>query len=83
MGLDTSCEVATSKGRIDLVLSVERYIYVIEFKYDQSAQKALEQIFARKYYEKYLTSGKEVVLVGVGLNYKDKELEIEWVKGSG
>lgn len=81
LGLDTSCEVATSKGRIDLVLFTERYLYVIELKFNESAKRALEQIFDRKYYEKYLNSGKEVVLVGMSLNNKQKELHIDWIKG--
>ncbi len=82
LGFDTRCDVATSKGRIDLVISTEKYLYVIELKFNESAQKALEQIHDRKYYEKYLTSEKEVVLVGMALNYKEKELAVDWVKGS-
>jgi hypothetical protein len=82
LGLATSCEVVTSKGRIDLVLFTEKYIYVIELKFNTSAQKALEQIHEKKYYEKYQLSGKEIILVGLALNYKEKELSVEWVEGS-
>lgn len=82
LGIETACEVATDKGRIDLVVNAEKYIYIIEFKFDNQAQKALEQIMARKYYEKYFNAGKEIILVGMALNYKDKELSVEWVEGS-
>lgn len=56
LGFETSCEVATSKGRINLVLNAEKYIYVIELKFDKSSSVALEQIKSRKYYEKYLST---------------------------
>lgn len=64
------------------MVSTERYLYVIEIKFNGTAQKALDQIFERKYHEKYLTSTKEVILVGMSLNYQEKELFVDWVKGS-
>ncbi len=82
LGFDTRCEVATSKGRIDLVLTTQRYLYVIELKFNETGKKALAQIFERKYYEKFLTSEQEIILVGMSLNYKEKELFVDWVKGT-
>lgn len=80
LDLDTSCEVSTSKGRIDFVVTTKQYIYVIEFKFNQPAKRALSQIMKRKYYEKYQSKDKEVVLLGISFHYQDKELHIEYVK---
>lgn len=39
-----------------------------------SGQKALEQIKEKKYYEKYLEQGKEMVLMGVGFDAKERNI---------
>ncbi len=75
-------EVATSHGRADLVLETAHDIFIFEFKYDKSAQEAFDQIIRKKYYEKYMYMGKPITLVGIDMNIKDKELELEWVQQS-
>lgn len=37
-------EYRTSNGRIDILIKTDKYIYVMEFKYDGSAQEAIDQI---------------------------------------
>ena len=47
VGLYTQVEYHTSQGRIDLVLKTDRYIYVMEFKLNGTADKtALKEFFA-------------------------------------
>jgi hypothetical protein len=78
LGLDIQSEIATSVGRIDLTLITPKYIYILEFKFNKPAQEALQQIQDKRYYEKYLSSKKELILIGVSFNYKNKQLELEW-----
>ncbi|HEV2601310.1 MAG TPA: AAA family ATPase [Candidatus Babeliales bacterium] len=73
-------EVASSHGRADLVLHTARNIIVFEFKYNSLAQNALDQILQKKYYEKYMNQNKEIVLVGINITFKEKQLEFEWIK---
>ena len=49
VGLYTQVEYHTSQGRIDLVLKTDRYIYVMEFKLNGTAEEALRQIEERQY----------------------------------
>ncbi|MCX6583689.1 MAG: AAA family ATPase [Candidatus Aminicenantes bacterium] len=72
-GADVRCEVPTNTGRIDAVLETGNKIYIMEFKLG-SELEALEQIKKMKYYEKYLGSGKEIVLLGVGFNLKQRNI---------
>ncbi|MEB3314888.1 MAG: PD-(D/E)XK nuclease domain-containing protein, partial [Candidatus Melainabacteria bacterium] len=46
-------EDRSSSGRVDLVLENDTDIYIFEFKVDQPARVALDQIKTKKYYEKY------------------------------
>ena len=51
---------------------------MIEFKVDQPG-RALEQIRARGYHEKYLGRGREVYLVGISFDSEEKNiLEFAW-----
>lgn len=68
LGMAATSEVSTNKGRIDLVLTTSTHLYVFELKFKDTAQKALDQILERKYYQKYLHQGKEITLVGLALN---------------
>ena len=44
IGLRTDAEYKTSAGRIDILVRTDEYVYVLELKYDRSAEEALEQI---------------------------------------
>ncbi|MFW5891750.1 MAG: AAA family ATPase [bacterium] len=73
MGMKLNLEDLTDKGQIDGVLEFEDKLYIIEFKMD-SARKAMDQILEKKYYEKYVNSGKKINLLGIG-GFKNKKLE--------
>ena len=79
MGVRVSAEVHTNKGRIDAVIQTSTHIYLFEFKLG-TAEKAIEQIEDKKYYEKYLPLGKEIVLIGVGFNVEEKNIHSYLVK---
>lgn len=72
-GADVRCKVPTNTGRIDAVLETGNKIYIMEFKLG-SEHEALEQIKKMKYYEKYLGSGKEVFLVGLGFDLEQRNV---------
>ena len=44
VGFYTEAEYHTSEGRIDLILKTEKYVYVMEFKLEGTAEEALRQI---------------------------------------
>ncbi|MEM8523973.1 MAG: AAA family ATPase [Bacteroidota bacterium] len=86
VGVHLFLEKETSKGRIDAVLELPDKIYVIEFKFgkvegrikkvETLAQNALQQIEERQYHQPYLSSGKKVILFGIG--FLEKELAGGW-----
>jgi len=56
-------EDVTNNGRIDLSVFIDDKLYIFEFKVDKKG--ALEQIKEKKYFGKYLSSGKEIYIIGV------------------
>ena len=78
-GMKAQSEYSTSHGRIDLVLDLPKIIYVIEIKFNESAQIALQQIEERRYYEQFLKSGKKVILLGLAFKREPNNFDIEYV----
>jgi len=76
IGAYIDVEVKTNLGRIDAVLQNDDTIFIIEFKVNQSAETALQQIIDKKYYEKYQSSPKKIALIG--MNCFDKTIQ-EWL----
>ncbi|MCS6967662.1 MAG: PD-(D/E)XK nuclease domain-containing protein [Bernardetiaceae bacterium] len=81
LGVYALSEVHTSRGRIDVVVEIGRWVYVIEFKVGEGGgEEALRQIKERGYYQRYMHRGKEVVLMGLGCYQKQvKEIRVEKV----
>ena len=75
LGQFIEAEVHTSDGRIDAVVQTDTHIYVIEFKLDESADIALQQIQEKGYIQKYQQSDKD--LVGVGINFSSTSKSVE------
>ncbi|MBR3820450.1 MAG: ATP-binding protein [Kiritimatiellae bacterium] len=74
IGVGVTPEVRTNEGRIDAVMETPDHVYVMEFKRDKSAAEALEQIKEKKYYEKFLGSGKKITLVGVNFDSEKRTI---------
>ncbi len=71
-GMFVETEVSTAKGQVDAVIHSDSAIYVIEFKLDESAEIALQQIRQQRYGSKYLSRGKEVLALGINFSSEQK-----------
>ena len=76
-GADIIAEEPTAKGRADIILKVQKGIYVIELKYDGTAEEALAQIDQRGYAEKYRLDGRPITKVGIAFSSKERNIT-EW-----
>ncbi|MEB3221941.1 MAG: PD-(D/E)XK nuclease domain-containing protein, partial [Candidatus Sericytochromatia bacterium] len=76
LGLDARVEDATNKGRIDLALRLEDRVYLFEFKVVEQVPdgRALAQLQARGYAEKYRTPGVPVTLVGIEFSREQRNV---------
>ena len=78
IGMRPLSEVATSDGRIDMVIDCPKAIYIMEFKYspnDKDLSKvALEQIKDKKYHQPFILQQKTIV--GIGYSFGERSRQI-------
>ena len=77
LGQYVRCEQHTSNGRIDCTLETDKYIYIFEFKRDDSADNALKQINDMGYAAPYAADKKKLYKIGVSFDSKTRQM-VEW-----
>ena len=80
-GFYAEVEEHTSKGRMDMTVRTDRYIYIFEFKFNASADIALKQIEDMGYADKFKEDSREVIRIGA--NYSSEVRNIDSWKVSG
>ena len=65
-------EDCTNQGRIDMSITVEDNVYIIEFK--MGTGDGITQIMEKKYYEKYQNQGKNIYLVGINFDSEKRNI---------
>ena len=63
-----------SKGRTDIVIELDHFVYILELKLDSSSDIALNQIHEKKYFEPYELNGKRIILIGINFSSKDRNI---------
>ena len=74
-GFYTQVEYHTSRGRIDLVLKTDKFIYVMEFKQGATAEEALAQINEKGYADAFASDSR--TLYKIGVSFSDEQRNIE------
>ena len=78
LGYNTISEPHFSKGRADVILINKDFVYIFEFKVDQDAQTALNQINLKNYAGRYNMDGRKIFKIGANFSSKEKNLT-DWV----
>lgn len=68
LGFYTEVERTTSNGRMDLVVQTRSYVYIIEFKMDQSPEAALRQIDDKGYAAPFASDSRRLYKIGVNFS---------------
>ncbi|MEA3521690.1 MAG: AAA family ATPase [Campylobacterota bacterium] len=72
LGINIIGEDVTNRGRIDLTLKLNNFIYIVEFKVGED--DALQQIKDKEYQNKYLRENKDIFLVGINFDKEKKNI---------
>ena len=75
MGFYVKAEYNTSHGRIDMVLQTDKFIYIMEFKLDGTAEEALQQINEKQYALPFEADGRKIFKIGVNFSAKTRNIE--------
>ena len=73
-GTDARSSILTCRGRIDLAVIFPEKVYIIEFKCNQSAETAIQQIHDKSYTDQYRCSGKQIILMGINFSTEQRNL---------
>ena len=76
---DIQVEQRTAKGRIDIVLETKTHIFIMELKFDKTAEEALAQINTARYADAFVLKGKKIVKVGINFCVKEERNITEWL----
>ena len=68
-------EIHTHKGRIDILIRTDKYLYIIELKYNRSVSEALKQIEEREYAKPFQLDGRQLIRLGINFNPATRSLE--------
>lgn len=75
MGFYTKVEYHTSAGRIDLVMQTDKFIYIMEFKLNGTAEEALRQIEEKHYARPFEADPHRLFKIGVNFSNKERNIE--------
>ena len=78
IGFYVKAEYHTSQGRIDLVLQTERFIYIMEFKLDGTAEEALQQINDKHYAQAFAADKRQIFKIGINFSNETRNIE-KWI----
>ena len=71
-------EYRRSKEGIDLILCTDKFIYIMEFKLDGTAEEALEQINEEHCLLSFKSDDRKLFRIGVNFNAKTRNIE-KWI----
>ena len=77
LGKFCQCEMHTCTGRIDCRIQTRNYIYLFEFKRDDTAKAALAQIDSKDYALPFIADSRKLYKIGVSFDSESRMLK-DW-----
>ena len=78
VGFYVNVEYHTNEGCIDLVLQTDKFIYIMEFKLNGTAEDALQQINDKHYALPFEMDGRKLFKIGVNFSAETRNIE-KWI----
>ena len=72
--IQTQGEVATNKGRIDVLCGLTDMFYIFELKVDQEAATWMRQAVNQEYSQRCRHQGKKIVVMGVSFSSQERNI---------
>lgn len=74
VGLNMRSEVHSAKGRCDILVLTDQYIYALELKLNGTAEVALAQIIEKGYLRPYQADPRKKIAIGVNFSSENREV---------
>ena len=70
-GANATAEHHSYKGRSDIEVLTDKYVYIFEFKYNKTVKEAMNQMLDRDYAGRYDLDNRTIYLIGA--NYSERK----------
>ena len=77
LGKFALCEMHMFSGRIDCKVETDHFVYLFEFKRNESAKKALQQIYDQSYALPFAADNRKLYKIGVSFDLEKRALS-DW-----
>ncbi len=64
-------------GRIDILVRTPDYVYIMELKYDSTAQEALDQIKRKEYHLPWSVDNRQIIAIGINFSSEKRRID-DW-----
>lgn len=78
VGINASAEYRTSRGRIDLLVTMPKYLYVMELKLEGTPLEALKQIEEKGYADQFASDPRTLFKVGINFSKETRNIDT-WI----
>lgn len=78
LGFFIQTEYRTSEGRIDILMTTPKFIYVFELKLNGTAAEAMEQIKNKNYTLPFFNDDRRIFRIGIGFSHETRNIK-EWI----
>ncbi|MDE5795850.1 MAG: ATP-binding protein [Muribaculaceae bacterium] len=75
IGIDARAEWWTADGRIDMLLVLPSYIYIMELKLDSTPEQALAQIDSKDYSLQFRYDGRQIFKIGINYSRQTRNID--------
>ena len=83
IGVDARPEWHTSQGRVDMLLQMRNYIYIVELKRDKTPEEALDQIEEKDYGRQFRSDPRPIIRLGITISTKTRNIAAWSVERDG
>ncbi len=78
VGVYSEAEYHPSDGRIDILVRTPDYVYIMELKYDSTAQEALDQIKRKEYHLPWAVDNRQIIAIGINFSSEKRRID-DWL----
>ncbi|MDE6548776.1 MAG: ATP-binding protein [Muribaculaceae bacterium] len=75
MGLTVRTEIHSAKGRCDMQILTSRYVYIFEFKINDTPEEAIKQIHEKGYALPFEADSRTIFLIGANFSTNTRTLD--------
>ncbi len=78
LGMYSEAEYHTSDGRIDILVRTPKYVYIMELKFDKTAEEALDQIKRKEYHLPWSVDNRQLIAIGINFSSEKRRID-DWL----